>query len=152
MGDKPGIIKRLPVLAVLLLLIALHCRSPNWYPKYEFHLPLSFPEHFGICNPPFMLLLLWRKAKQAGDPDYVLEKQLTDVGNAAKTWKVKRKDESVKKNLFSVSYIVCIINRWKIISDKAVKFVNPSENTDFFKLRCEYYGQPHFTARCIHLS
>lgn len=99
-----------------------------------------------------MLLLLWRKAKQAGDPDYVLEKQLTDVGNAAKTWKVKRKDESVKKNLFSVSYIVCIINRWKIISDKAVKFVNPSENTDFFKLRCEYYGQPHFTARCIHLS
>lgn len=78
-----------------------------------------------------MLLLLWRKAKQAGDPDYVLEKQLTDVGNAAKTWKVKRKDESVKKKLFSVSYIVCIINRWKIISDKAVKFVNPSENTDF---------------------
>lgn len=96
-GHKPGRVNPLPVLAGLLLLIALHCRSPNWYPKYEFHLPLSFPDHFGICNPHFTLLLLWRKAKQAGDPDYVLEKQLNGVGNAAKTWKAKGKDESGEK-------------------------------------------------------
>lgn len=39
---------------------------------------------------------------------------------------------SLGKKLFSVSYIVCIINRWKIISDKAVNLVSPSKITLIF--------------------
>lgn len=53
------------------------------------------------------------------------------IGNAAKTWKGKGKDESGKKKYFSFSCIVCLSNGWKIISDKAVNFVYPYKNTIF---------------------